>query len=208
MRATRVVGVILAIAILGAACGDDNGAPATDVTPGVSTSVAPSTTVAETPVAGGALTMNTFSQATGLDPIVVSGSGVLGGAEMVAIYDTVMRYNPETRQIRASHRGITHSQRRLHRMDAEGPRGHQVLRRHRLRRGSGSLLDRAPQVPGQPDAIIGRDTKHQRRNGRRQADAEDHPHRAVAGIPGRTRRVDRHGAVAHRGQDLRHDRTA
>jgi len=50
MRVTRFVGVILAIAILGAACGDDDeGAPAADVTLGVSTSTAPSTTVAETP---------------------------------------------------------------------------------------------------------------------------------------------------------------
>ena len=96
MRATRTCGLILAVTLLAAACGDDADSGDGDAAPGVSTTVAPSTTIAETPVAGGTLTMNTFSQAPGLDPIVASGSGVLGGAEMVAIYDTVMRYNPET----------------------------------------------------------------------------------------------------------------
>ena len=96
MRATRTVGLILAVTLLAAACGDDGDTGDGDAAPGVSTTVAPTTTAAETPVAGGTLTMNTFSQAPGLDPIVASGSGVLGGAEMVAIYDTVMRYNPES----------------------------------------------------------------------------------------------------------------
>src|SRR5688572_2351159 len=96
MRAARVAGVFLAISVLVAACGDDDeGSPDSNSGTGVSTTVAPSTTVAETPVAGGTLTMNMFSQTLGLDPIVTSGSGVLGGMEMVAVYDTVMRWNPE-----------------------------------------------------------------------------------------------------------------
>ena len=94
MRAARFAGVFLAISVL-AACGDDGeGSP--DTGTGVSTTVAPSTTVAETPVAGGTLTMNMFSQTLGLDPIVTSGSGVLGGMEMTAIYDTLMRWNSAT----------------------------------------------------------------------------------------------------------------
>ena len=96
MRAARVAGVFFAISVLVAACGDDDeGSPGSNSGTGVSTTVAPSTTVAETPVAGGTLTMNMFSQTLGLDPIVTSGSGVLGGMEMVAVYDTVMRWNPE-----------------------------------------------------------------------------------------------------------------
>ena len=31
-----------------------------------------------------------------LDPLVASGSGDLGGTEMMAFYDSVMRYNPST----------------------------------------------------------------------------------------------------------------
>jgi peptide/nickel transport system substrate-binding protein len=94
MRAARFAGVFLAISVLAAACGDDDES-SPDTSAGASTTVAPTTT-AETPVAGGSLTMNMFSQPLGLDPIVTSGSGVLGGMEMVAIYDTVMRWNSET----------------------------------------------------------------------------------------------------------------
>jgi peptide/nickel transport system substrate-binding protein len=38
--------------------------------------------------------MATYIEPPGLDPLVASGSGDLGGTEMMAIYDTVMRYNP------------------------------------------------------------------------------------------------------------------
>jgi peptide/nickel transport system substrate-binding protein len=40
--------------------------------------------------------MATFFEPPGLDPIVASGSGTVGGTEMMAIYDTVMRYDPAT----------------------------------------------------------------------------------------------------------------
>jgi peptide/nickel transport system substrate-binding protein len=93
MNVVRRVGVLIAISVLVAACGDDG-----ESSPGASTTsvVSSPTTVAETPVSGGTLTMNTSTQALGLDPIVTSGAGTLGGAEMVAIFDTVMRWNPET----------------------------------------------------------------------------------------------------------------
>lgn len=45
---------------------------------------------------GGAVTMGMFSEAVGLDPIVQFGSGVAGGIETAAIYDRLMRWEPET----------------------------------------------------------------------------------------------------------------
>jgi peptide/nickel transport system substrate-binding protein len=88
----RWIGLVLAVAVIASACGDDGD---DDAEPAAGDTNAP-TTVAETPVAGGTITMSVFSEASGLDPITISGAGVTGGAEMVAIYDSVMRYNPET----------------------------------------------------------------------------------------------------------------
>lgn len=45
---------------------------------------------------GGSVTMGVFSETTGLDPTISSGAGVTGGSEMAAIYDSLMRFNPET----------------------------------------------------------------------------------------------------------------
>jgi peptide/nickel transport system substrate-binding protein len=42
------------------------------------------------------LTFAEYSEPRGLDPIVSTGAGVTGAIEMSAIYDTIMRWNPET----------------------------------------------------------------------------------------------------------------
>lgn len=47
---------------------------------------------------GGTATMGVFSETRGLDPTEASGSGPAGGTEMAAIYDTLMRFNPDTRE--------------------------------------------------------------------------------------------------------------
>lgn len=86
---TRLAAVTVAGLMLTAvACGngDDNseeGAP-TD----------PVDTTCETP--SGTITMGTYSPPPGLDPKVMSGGVIGGGAETAAIFDRLMRYDPET----------------------------------------------------------------------------------------------------------------
>ena len=94
MGLRRVTAFVLAGALFVAACGDSKeGGETSDTTAGGG--VAPTTTTS-TPVKGGTITMGMFSEAAGLDPIVSTGSGVTGAIEMLAIYDSVMRWDPET----------------------------------------------------------------------------------------------------------------
>jgi peptide/nickel transport system substrate-binding protein len=48
------------------------------------------------PQDGGVLNFGVYAETAGLDPTVVNGSGVAGGIELAAIYDTLLRFNPET----------------------------------------------------------------------------------------------------------------
>lgn len=79
--------------LLLAGCGGDDSDNDTKAATGASSA---STTVAEQPKTGGTLTFGTYSETAGLDPIVSSGNGVTGYNEMAAIYDTLLRYNPDT----------------------------------------------------------------------------------------------------------------
>jgi peptide/nickel transport system substrate-binding protein len=103
-HSSRAVGALIAAALLVAACGsDDDGggaaAPGTTSAPG-------SSVVAETSAAapdgctaerrGGELSMAVGSETRGLDPTVSTGSGSTGGTELTAIYDTLMRWDPDT----------------------------------------------------------------------------------------------------------------
>ena len=78
------------IAFVAAGCGDsgDDSSQAT-VAPGAPTSVA--TTLQ--PRVGGTLDFAQFSEPSGLDPTVPSGTGATGSSEMIAVYDTIMRYD-------------------------------------------------------------------------------------------------------------------
>jgi peptide/nickel transport system substrate-binding protein len=49
--------------------------------------------------AGGTLTMGTYTESRGLDPIVMFGSGVAGGIETTAIFDRLMEWDPESGEI-------------------------------------------------------------------------------------------------------------
>ncbi|HEV8296651.1 MAG TPA: ABC transporter substrate-binding protein [Acidimicrobiales bacterium] len=89
------VGLFLVVAIAFAACGDDggeSGEPDTTSQPGGT--AAPTTTKA--PQVGGTLVWGEYTEPAGLDPLVALGQGTSGGIELAAIYDTIMRYNPET----------------------------------------------------------------------------------------------------------------
>lgn len=91
----RAIAVALAAALIAAACGGDDGdEPASGATtPGGGGAT---TTVASQPVKGGTITMSMFSETAGLDPIISTGSGVTGAIEMLAIYDSIMRWDPAT----------------------------------------------------------------------------------------------------------------
>jgi peptide/nickel transport system substrate-binding protein len=102
--------------LVAAACGGDNAddrvtsttaaATTAGTSPGTTTATtaaaAATTTTAAADVctpdkAGGSLTMGMGAEiARGLDPIVMLGTGVAGATENSAIYDTLMRYIPET----------------------------------------------------------------------------------------------------------------
>jgi peptide/nickel transport system substrate-binding protein len=75
---------VLALAIVASACGDSGDA-------GTST-----TTSSRTPDVGGVLTFAEYSEPAGLDPIVSTGQGTTGAIEMAAVYDTLMRFDPDT----------------------------------------------------------------------------------------------------------------
>lgn len=97
MKLRRKMLVTLAvIAILAAACGDDDGGDAATNTAGQNTTTAPPTTKA--PVTGGTVTFGSYSKIQGLDPIVGLGQGTSGGIPMNALYDTITRWNPDTKQ--------------------------------------------------------------------------------------------------------------
>ena len=97
MRATsvRLLVAVVALALVASACGDDGGSESetpSSTAPGGSTQ----STTSLQPQSGGTLTIATFIEPPGLDPLVAAGSGVSGGIEMMAIYDTVMQYNAVT----------------------------------------------------------------------------------------------------------------
>jgi peptide/nickel transport system substrate-binding protein len=90
-RFARVVALFLTATLVASACGDDGGSE------GSATTAAPSTTEAK-PVKGGTITIGQFSEPLGIDPAVLGGGGTVGGNEMAAIYDTLMRYDPDTQK--------------------------------------------------------------------------------------------------------------
>src|SRR5438552_1868957 len=91
----RLIAAFVTLAILVSACGDSKG-NATQLGP--STTGAATTTTTLAPKKGGTLTFGTYSELSEFDPAATArgNGGVVGGIELAAIYDTIMRYNPET----------------------------------------------------------------------------------------------------------------
>jgi peptide/nickel transport system substrate-binding protein len=59
--------------------------------------VVQSTTTVPTPVMGGSITVGVFSPPQGFDPIMSSSAhGTIGGMELMALYDTVVSWDPKT----------------------------------------------------------------------------------------------------------------
>jgi peptide/nickel transport system substrate-binding protein len=95
----RAGALVLTLGVVAAACGDDGGddtSSGTGSTGGTGASAATTTTAA--PQKGGSITVGMFSETRGLDPTIGSGSGTAGGTEMIALFDTMTRWNPDTRK--------------------------------------------------------------------------------------------------------------
>lgn len=105
-RTRRFALSIAALSILASACGgDDSGSDASgdnknsgQINIATTTTNAQATTTSLTPKAGGSITMGMFSETAGLDPVVTNGGGTTGTTEVGAIFDALMRFNPETKK--------------------------------------------------------------------------------------------------------------
>jgi peptide/nickel transport system substrate-binding protein len=91
VRWTRVLSIVVALTLVSAACGDDDGDGAATTTP---QGTGPTTTLQ--PQSGGTLTFGAYSNIPGLDPMVALGSGTSGGIQMAAVYGTLARYDTTT----------------------------------------------------------------------------------------------------------------
>jgi peptide/nickel transport system substrate-binding protein len=87
VRVVAVAVVMLSIAACSSSKASKATAPTTAVSPG-----------AGTPQTGGVITVGEFSAPSGLDPVKLAGGGTVGGIELAAIYDTIVRYNPTTKK--------------------------------------------------------------------------------------------------------------
>lgn len=97
----RLLAVFIAAALFAAGCGDDGDASAA----GDNDSTGPASVESAgyagqsngEPVPGGTLVFGVNSQTAGLDPVISQGSGTTGGIELAALYDTLLRWDPEER---------------------------------------------------------------------------------------------------------------
>lgn len=87
--------LVTVLALVAAACGDDGEGTGSSQTDPPDDTSSESTTSLQ-PVAGGVVRISQYSTSPGLDPVKYANSGTAGGQEMLAIYDTLMQYDPET----------------------------------------------------------------------------------------------------------------
>ena len=92
MKTPRLLAFLAAVSVLFAACGDDKAADSE--APATSTGSSAQVTTTLAPKVGGSVTLAVYGESAGLDPTINSGTGVVGGIELVAVYDTLMRYDP------------------------------------------------------------------------------------------------------------------
>lgn len=92
-RKLAVVGA--SVGLLASACGDSGeGTSGGNTAPGAT---AGATTTGKQPVAGGTVTFGSYSKINGLDPIVALGHGTSGGIPLIAVYDTLVRWDPASK---------------------------------------------------------------------------------------------------------------
>src|SRR5438105_4988822 len=95
-RRLRWLALPLALTMVAAACGDNKGnssSSATTVGSSATAATGPTTTVAETPVAGGSATVLQYSEIGTLDPVKGTGSGGSDGQRFQALYGGLIAYD-------------------------------------------------------------------------------------------------------------------
>ena len=92
----RVVAVAVVLMLV-ASCSSSKG-KATSPTSAASSGTTATSASAGAPQTGGTITVGEFSAPSGLDPIKLAGGGTVGGIELAALYDTIVRYNPTTKK--------------------------------------------------------------------------------------------------------------
>jgi len=99
-RSVRVMALLVALATLAAACGDDDGGETGADAGGDGTQADGASGNGDQgcteELVGGELTFGVLAEARGLDPAVGGPRGTQSGIEMAALYDTLMRYDNET----------------------------------------------------------------------------------------------------------------
>jgi peptide/nickel transport system substrate-binding protein len=85
---------LVLLSMIAVACGDDGGGS----TSPDGTDPSGATGAAQTPQPGGELTFGEFSETVSLDPVRTQGQGSTGASTNAAIFDTIVRYNPDTRK--------------------------------------------------------------------------------------------------------------
>lgn len=91
-------GVLAIAAVAASACGGDDSSSddaRPEPSPGGDTAT-DSAAGCDATVPGSQLSFGVYSQTNGLDPTMVSGGGVVGGIETAALYDVLVRWDPET----------------------------------------------------------------------------------------------------------------
>src|SRR4051812_41697487 len=94
MRLSKALALLTVASLVFVACGDDKSSDSG--APGTSTGSATQSTTTLAPKVGGSITFAVYGESAGLDPTINSGTGVVGGIELVAVYDTLIRYDPST----------------------------------------------------------------------------------------------------------------
>lgn len=97
-RTTRLAALLVCLALLAAACGgddsSDDGAPTTTKAGDTTATTQGGAATTLTPQKGGSITMGTFAEAPGIDPINTSGAGTTYGNEAYALYDRMVNWDP------------------------------------------------------------------------------------------------------------------
>lgn len=95
-RRRKAASALVALILVGAACGGDGDDGSAGETAGGNGDGGGGGGECTEDRVGGSVTMGMYSEVAGLDPTVASGGGVAGAIETGALYDTLMRYDPET----------------------------------------------------------------------------------------------------------------
>ncbi len=96
-RAGTLLTALTATAVLLAGCAGGGSGAATDASD-VTTGLVGEQSDGGDPVSGGTLSYATYNGVSSLDPADRQDGGATGGSEMAAIYDLLMRYDPETKE--------------------------------------------------------------------------------------------------------------